>query len=75
MYRERIETPAENTPCTAPAVFGGVVALLAVVALLGVFLAVWAAFPAALPPWSVWIAGGVALAVVGGIGFKAVFID
>lgn len=75
MYCERIETPAESTPCTASAVVGGVVALLAVLALLGAFLVAFCAFPAALPLWSVWIAGGVALAVCFCVGFKAVFVD
>lgn len=75
MNQHTTSNNAENTPCTASAVFGGVITLLAVVALLGAFLAAWAAFPAALPLWSLWIAGGVAIAVVGGIGFKAVFID
>lgn len=75
MYRYTLSNNAKNAPSTAPAVFGGVVALLAVLALLGAFCVAFCAFPAALPLWSAWIAGGVALAVAGGIGFKAVFID
>jgi hypothetical protein len=75
VYCDRIENPTKNTPSTASAVVGGVIALLAVLALLGAFCVAFCAFPAALPLWSVWIAGGVALAVVGGIGVKAVFID
>lgn len=75
MYCERIETPAENTPCTASAVFGGVITLLAVLALLGAFCVAFCAFPAVLPLWSVWVAGGVALAVCFCVGFKAVLND
>ena len=75
MYCERIENPTKNTPSTAPAVVGAVIALLAVLALLGAFLVAFCAFPAALPLWSVWIAGGVALAVAFAVGVKAVFID
>jgi hypothetical protein len=75
MYRYTSSNNAKNAPSTASAVVGGVVALLAVLALLGAFLVAFCAFPAALPLWSVWIAGGVALAVVGGIGVKAVFVD
>lgn len=75
MNQYMISNNAKNAPSTAPAVVGGVVVLLAVLALLGAFYVVFCAFPAAFPLWSVWIAAGVALAVVGGIGFKAVFID
>lgn len=75
MNQHMISNNTKKAPSTAPAVVGGVVALLAVVALLGAFCVAFCAFPAALPLWSVWIAGGVALAVVGGIGFKAVFVD
>jgi hypothetical protein len=75
MNQHMISNNAENSPSIAPAVVGGVVALLAVVALLGAFCVAFCAFPAVLPLWSVWIAGGVALAAAFAVGFKAVFID
>ena len=75
MNQHTISNNAENAPSIASAVVGAWIALVAVLALLGAFLAAFCAFPAALPLSSVWIAGGVALAVVGGIGFKAVFVD
>jgi hypothetical protein len=75
MNQHTLSNNAKKAPSIAPAVVGGVIALLAVLALLGAFCVVFCAFPAVLPLWSVWIAGGVALAVVGGIGVKAVFVD
>jgi hypothetical protein len=62
----------EKAPYTAPAVVGGVVALLAVLALLGAFCVAFCTFPAALPLWSMWIAGGVALAVCFCVGIRAI---
>jgi hypothetical protein len=75
MYNRTSSNNTEKAPYTALAVAGGVVALLAVLALLGAFCVAFCTFPAVLPLWSLWIAGGVALAVVGGIGVKAVFVD
>lgn len=70
MYCERISNHAENTPCTAPAVFGGMVALLAVLALIAAFLTVWA-YCLWLPLWAVWAAGAVALACCFWIGWRS----
>ena len=70
MYRESISNHAENTPCTAPAVFGGMVALLAVLALVAAFLAVWACC-LWLPLWTVWAVGAAALAGCFLIGWRS----
>jgi hypothetical protein len=75
MNQHTISNNVNNTPSTASAVVGGVVALLAVLALMGAFCVAFCAFQAALPLWSMWIAGGVALAAAFAVGFKAVFID
>lgn len=70
MYRETISNHAENTPCTAPAVFGGMVALVVVLALTAAFLAVWACC-LRMPLWTVWAAGAVALAFCFSIGWRS----
>lgn len=75
MNQHMISNNAKNAPSAASAVVGAVFALPAILALLGAFLVAFCAFPAALPLWSVWIAGGVALAVAFAVGVKAVFID
>jgi fatty acid desaturase len=75
MYKHTSSNNAEKAPSTASAVVGGVIALLAVLALMGAFCVAFCAFPAVLPLWSLWIAGGVALAAAFAVGFKAVFID
>jgi fatty acid desaturase len=72
MYDRTSSNNAKKAPSTAPAVAGGVIALLAVLALLGAFCVAFCAFPAALPLWSVWIAGGVALAVCFCVGIRAI---
>lgn len=70
MYCETISNHAENTPCTASAVFGGMVALLVILALVAAFLAVWAC-SLWLPLWAVWAAGAVALAECFVIGWRS----
>lgn len=70
MYYETILNHAENTPCTAPAVFGGMVALLIALALVAAFLTVWACC-LWIPLWTAWAAGAVALACCFGIGWRS----
>lgn len=72
MYQHTLSNNAQKAPSIASAVVGGVVALLAVLALLGAFCVAFCAFPAALPLWSAWIAGGVALAVCFCVGIRAI---
>ena len=71
MYRERISNPAEKTPCTAPAVFWGVIALIALLALVAAFLGVWACC-LWLPLWTVWPVAAGALACCFWIGWKSI---
>lgn len=69
MYQHMILDNAKNTPSTAPAVFGGMVALLVVLALVAAFLVVWACC-LRLPLWTVWAVGAVALACCFWVGWK-----
>lgn len=71
MYRERISNPVKNTPCTASAVFGGVIALAAVLALVAAFLTAWACC-LWLPLWTVWTVAAGGLACCGWIGWKSI---
>ena len=61
-----------KAPSRLRACLGGMVALLAALALVGAFLAAFCAFPAVMPLWTVWPVAAVGLAVCFVVGVKSI---